>query len=494
MTLQPMVGWDMGRPWSPQIPRGRRPQGPLRLRMTVSLTSVGSRAADAAWRSLTLGVVVLALGWAAPEVAASAWPPPVGTLLHGSSAEPVFDRVPLLRSSVGERAINSIFADGSTLLATAGGSNGGGGSTGWMKIALGLVFAVLLVCIHLFAHRVTTLHVVPRSRALSAAGGASVGYVFVHILPELSEGQEQLAEGLGRPLTFLEHHIYLVALFGFGLFYGLERLAQLHQPVRHGDAGARGAKGRGEGNDVNHGEAGAEPRGDAEHARRGAGAASDGEHADSTADDRGSWDEQSGTAERGHAHGGGGEDIDPSPAGRSPGVYWVHMGSFAVYNLLIGYLLLDRQEGGLVALALFGVAMALHFVVNDHGLWAHHLKRYMHSGRWILAAGVLTGCGIAVVYTAPQWLVALVFALIAGGVVLNVIKEELPRERESRFWAFALGAILYTALLVTMAGQGHPANADSSNEATKAAARAVPASADGDADPDGRADTRQMGP
>ena len=42
------------------------------------------------------------------------------------------------------------------------------------------------------------------------------------------------------------------------------------------------------------------------------------------------------------------------------------------------------------------------------------------------------------------------FAFLAGGVILNVIKEELPEEQESLFWAFALGAALYTVLLLTL--------------------------------------------
>ena len=49
----------------------------------------------------------------------------------------------------------------------------------------------------------------------------------------------------------------------------------------------------------------------------------------------------------------------------------------------------------------------------------------------------------------PVWL-AVLFAFLAGGVILNVIKEELPEEQESLFWAFALGAALYTALLLAL--------------------------------------------
>jgi hypothetical protein len=41
-------------------------------------------------------------------------------------------------------------------------------------------------------------------------------------------------------------------------------------------------------------------------------------------------------------------------------------------------------------------------------------------------------------------------AFLAGGVVLNVLKEKLPEQRESRFWAFALGPAFYTVLLLAL--------------------------------------------
>ncbi len=40
------------------------------------------------------------------------------------------------------------------------------------------------------------------------------------------------------------------------------------------------------------------------------------------------------------------------------------------------------------------------------------------------------------------------FAVLAGAIILNVMKEELPEERESRFGAFAAGAAAYTGLLL----------------------------------------------
>ena len=51
-----------------------------------------------------------------------------------------------------------------------------------------------------------------------------------------------------------------------------------------------------------------------------------------------------------------------------PRIFWLHIGSFGLYNVLIGYLLLHREETGLWPLVIYFVAMALHFVTNDFGL------------------------------------------------------------------------------------------------------------------------------
>ena len=55
---------------------------------------------------------------------------------------------------------------------------------------LALIFACFLALIHLGARRFSLARAEPRSRWLSLAGGTSVAYVFVHILPELKKGQD----------------------------------------------------------------------------------------------------------------------------------------------------------------------------------------------------------------------------------------------------------------------------------------------------------------
>lgn len=143
------------------------------------------------------------------------------------------------------------------------------------------------------------------------------------------------------------------------------------------------------------------------------------------------------------SHGRRGGDGEPPP-----GVFWIHLGSFAVYNALIGYLLLHREEAGYVWLLVYLAAMAMHFVTNDVGLRSHHRRLYRHYGRWLLAGSILIGWFAGLAIDIHETAVNGVFAFLAGGVILNVLKEELPEERESSLGAFLVGVVVYAAVVL----------------------------------------------
>jgi hypothetical protein len=54
----------------------------------------------------------------------------------------------------------------------------------------------------------------PRSPWLSAAGGAAVAYVFVHVFPGLCAGQETVARAGWAWEGLLDRHVFLIALAG----------------------------------------------------------------------------------------------------------------------------------------------------------------------------------------------------------------------------------------------------------------------------------------
>jgi hypothetical protein len=146
----------------------------------------------------------------------------------------------------------------------------------------------------------------------------------------------------------------------------------------------------------------------------------------------------------------GREPQDANQAATSSQVFVFHMASFAAYNFLVGYLLLHREVMTTAGLIFFAIAMALHFVVTDYGLNDDHQRPFRRVGRWLLVLAVIGGWALGLATEVPKAAVAGLTAFLGGGVVLNVLKEEVPSERQSRFWAFALGAIGYAALLLTL--------------------------------------------
>lgn len=129
-------------------------------------------------------------------------------------------------------------------------------------------------------------------------------------------------------------------------------------------------------------------------------------------------------------------------------LFALHVAGYAAYCALISYLLHERAEEGLVILALYTVAMALHFLIVDHALVEHHGERYARHGRWILVLAVVAGAALGAVLDVPEVVVARLFALLAGGVVITSIRSELPDQRTGRFWYFVLGAAVYAGLLM----------------------------------------------
>ncbi len=67
----------------------------------------------------------------------------------------------------------------------------------------------------------------------------------------------------------------------------------------------------------------------------------------------------------------------------------------------------------------------------------------------MLVAGIGAGWIVGALDTeVPPIVIGFLFAFLAGGVVLNTLKEELPEDKDSRFMPFAVGTAAYAVLLL----------------------------------------------
>ena len=214
---------------------------------------------------------------------------------------------------------------------------------------------------------------IPKHRWFSFAGGASMGYVFLDIFPELSHAQGALAQADFWLLNYLENHVYVMALLGLTTFYGLDRWVLTSRQSNLAET------------DVNR------------------------------------------------------ADIH---------IFWIHMTAYALLNLVFGYLLIDLGDHSLSQCILFFIAVALHFFIVDQVLREHHRTLYDRQGRWLLTAAILVGAAAGVATQLNEAAVSTVWAFLAGSMILNTLKRELPKAEKTCFWSFLGGATLYTALIL----------------------------------------------
>ena len=141
-------------------------------------------------------------------------------------------------------------------------------------------------------------------------------------------------------------------------------------------------------------------------------------------------------------------ESEGSVRGWSSPVFLLHVGGFALYVWLVTYLMVRGISETPLPIALYAIAMSLHFIGVDHSLLREHGAAYMRVGRFVLAAAALAGWSIATMTEISQAAIITGLALISGGVVMNSMVMELPTEKDGRFWPFVTGAAAYTALLL----------------------------------------------
>lgn len=234
-----------------------------------------------------------------------------------------------------------------------------------------ILLLIGFVSIHLFSMKLSFNRFSLRT-FLSFSGGVGLAYVFLHLLPTLSESQEILSESLHWTPSYLpmNYSIYFIALLGICIFYTMDRVIII------------------------------------------------------------AWETH--------------EITNPDVVESE--IFWVHMAFFSLYNGMIGYLLALEPYDDPVYAPLFFVVFALHIVTNDWSLRHHHENIYDKVGRWLLAGSLVLGWIIGVTFSLREVAIAVVESFVTGAMLLNVIKDELPPEREGSLHGFLSGIFLASLL------------------------------------------------
>jgi hypothetical protein len=126
-------------------------------------------------------------------------------------------------------------------------------------------------------------------------------------------------------------------------------------------------------------------------------------------------------------------------------------GSYALYAFVVSYSMAHTMEAGGNQLALFVIAMGLHFVGVGHGLRHERQALYDTWGRYLLAAAPLLGWMVAFFLPLGDAAADMLLGFVAGSLIMNTVTLELPGRKDGRFFSFLAGGAAYAAVLLLTA-------------------------------------------
>ena len=132
------------------------------------------------------------------------------------------------------------------------------------------------------------------------------------------------------------------------------------------------------------------------------------------------------------------------------GLFYLHIGIFAAYNVLIGYITVHNILPGRFVQVLLVIALGLHFLGINHTLWIHYRDKFDSLGRWVFAASLLSGWVLGVLTDFAETIYIGMYSFLAGAIIVSVFNDELPDRHEGQFWPFFLGVAIYTYLMMNI--------------------------------------------
>ena len=123
--------------------------------------------------------------------------------------------------------------------------------------------------------------------------------------------------------------------------------------------------------------------------------------------------------------------------------------SLVAYSFLIGYLLSEQATHRPEPVLLFGAAMAMHFAGTDGLVYEHDPNYYDRSVRFMFVASVYIGWFTGVLMEISDTTLTLLFAFLAGGLIVVTTIHELPHiQNRKQYGAFVIGAGVFSALVL----------------------------------------------
>jgi len=135
----------------------------------------------------------------------------------------------------------------------------------------------------------------------------------------------------------------------------------------------------------------------------------------------------------------------------SPAIVKIETFSLALYNFLIGYLLSEQLTHRPEPVILFAAAMAIHLAGVDFLIREYYRNLYDRSARFLFIIGVYAGWLTGVLIELSDAALAVIYAFLAGGIMVVATVYELPGIRtKKQYVSFLCGATIFSVLVLAI--------------------------------------------
>lgn len=128
-------------------------------------------------------------------------------------------------------------------------------------------------------------------------------------------------------------------------------------------------------------------------------------------------------------------------------VFWLHIGLSWLYTWLVIFALPNEVAEQLFFTIIGSLAIGLHLVYKDYVLREHHSEDYQSKGRYILALAPILGWLTHEMLEPNEYVSDLFIAVLAGFLMQNVFREELPKHTDVRIGWLVTGAGVFSLLV-----------------------------------------------
>ncbi len=126
---------------------------------------------------------------------------------------------------------------------------------------------------------------------------------------------------------------------------------------------------------------------------------------------------------------------------------WAHRSGFIGYSLMLGYTVTAFKNPDIVAALLATAILGFHLMGVDLHLRHARPETFDKQLRYLLAASVVVGWVFGITTDLSDTAVALWTALLAGGMLMLVLREELPGDLSRHYVPFT-AAIIVSSLAI----------------------------------------------